>query len=236
MNEPPIETYQLSVLSADIEVRNLTKIRLSPSEKAAIEYAWRAVVEFTNGKIASRVARIDLVDAGDVRVTAGEFTPYDRIAVINLGGLRKLRAPLRAQYKPYFASRPAVTNIAVTLAHELGHAMDIGTVQEADAYSISKDDYAWMALGDRTRAFSYFQSHFGWRHRIVEGDITDKDIWWLPAAARTAAVTPYAATSPQEDFAETFAFFALGGEFTERFRERRDVLAKGIALARSLRV
>ncbi|MBL8159078.1 hypothetical protein JNJ66_01340 [Candidatus Saccharibacteria bacterium] len=209
--------------TGSITIRNLTGRLLSTDERLAIEGACHTVAAFTRERIVQRLEGIDLVDMGEALQWGGTYNPYSRVVRVNLAGLRRLKKPDLGDYAPYFTGRPGVSLFDLTLAHEMAHAMDIGTLAEAVSLGIDIKHHAWFAINGRTNSFSYFQQGLGWRHRVIGDGKLAHNTWRLEEKDKALAPTRFAAEMPHEDFAETFAIMALGGD-TSMFTNRAQLL------------
>jgi hypothetical protein len=149
------------------------------------------------------------------------------------------------RYKKYFPEDTKVGFLELIVAHELGHAMDIQTIEEADKHFIDKDKYNWMGWSNRTGSFSVFDNKFGWTHTLEKTKETisgsyDREVEQtvnvhrmddaLETECGEYSPTGYGRTNPKEDFAESFAIAALGGD-TARFAGRTKVIADALVQA-----
>lgn len=211
--------HQLDVLNCSSEI-------LSPEEAQSIEAVLSAVASYTGSKIFDRVSGIVFIDdkhtqrspeqVEDDKHIIGSYQNAYGVITINLSYIRQHAYQLIDRYKTYFEGT-SVDLLQVVLAHELGHAMDIRTFEELDAHHIDKSEINWGGFGGYTDDFSAFQKGLGWKNEITQDEKGwDKNNWSQMGEDICEELPPTNyATDPREDFAETFAVLALGGDSSE---------------------
>lgn len=212
------EVYEASYGEDKLDVLNCSSESLSTEEATSILYALKCVAAMTGGKAFNRMNGLILVDEADLPTVSenniGFYNTPAGILGVNMTYIRRTARALEERYKNYFDGMDHVDGLAVTIAHEFGHVMDIQTLEEAEKFGIRKDDVWWSGWGNMTTSFSYFQEGLGWSSKIdTEGDQNQTN-WTFdnPLHIEEEPPTDYAYKSPQEDFAETFAILALGGK------------------------
>lgn len=222
------EAFRINEGTRHMDLLNCSDDALTEAERASVEKTFNAVANFTGSKIFSRVKGVIFAPgsefegevAGDIQAAAG-------VIRMNMDVLRKKDS--LGRYKEYFAD-DEVNWFEVVLAHELGHAMDISSIDEADSHGISKDTVEWLGMFGMTRDFSAFQAIDEWQAHKKDG----KNHWMIDELAETEcrdyAPTNYSLNSPHEDFAETFAITALGGDVSQLPR-RSEIISKTMQLA-----
>jgi len=204
-----------------MEVLNCSSIELAADELAILKDTIEQVGKFTRGKIYDRVKGI--VFCGDEEFAdhdLGGFHFPSGVMRLNMDKLRDaMHTGLPQRYIPYFRGKNNVSAFSITLAHELGHAMDIQTMEEVNRHFISPDQHGYMALGSRTASFSSFNELPGWTYKVVpQGRYGKRDEWRFDVGqaleGREYPPNTYAHTKPSEDMGESFAIAALGGDMS----------------------
>jgi hypothetical protein len=214
------EVITLSDGERSTQVVNMSGEAMSEDELAELQQTFQAVANFTGGKIFDRIKGIALRrDDRFDQDAAGAYWKSGNVVSINLENSRSRQHALNDRYKPYFDEKNPPSRIALILAHELGHAMDI------DLYKDTDDS-------DLVYKTSRFDDKFGWALQPGEGD---EKTWAVDEASQVECYEPvptdYAAeNNPAEDFAETFALLALGVD-KSRLPQRAMVLAEAIEAA-----
>lgn len=237
------EVYRVHEGQNNVDIFNCAVNDLTPEALTSIENALNAVANYTGGKIFERVKGIVIAENDHFQEDiAGYYNFSSSTLAINIHVLQDEdhRASL-GRYAKYFPD--GGTNwFELVLTHELGHAMDIHKVEEADEHHINKDAYWWSGFGGMTNDFSAFDDHFGWRNTIEEveqenGGSISKNIRRMDEAeeleCREYTPTGYARTHPKEDFAETFAIAVLNGDLS-RLPQRQKLLQETIQKAHGI--
>lgn len=221
-----------------LEVLNISDQELSFEEQEEITQCLQNIANFTGNKVFERVNGIVLADSShfDERVLGGHYTYGGGVITINLQELRKISEDrankYNKRYEKYFENPQSP--LAITIAHEVGHAMDIINVDEAEKYGVKNiSEKITNAFGGITGDFSIFDDRLGWDGGGLKRD--EKDVWtrdWRidPAQEielREESPTDYGKKDPKEDFAETFAILSLGGK-RSFMPNRLQVLAEGL--------
>lgn len=198
------------------------------------------VGSYTKGKIYDRVKGIVFEpDSEFENHNLGGFNPASGILRVNIDELRgRGQEALAARYARYFRGSN-VKPRQVNIAHELGHGIDLDTVEEAEAHGIDVNKLAG-ALGGRVDNLSAMHNRVGWEHRLEPhptlGDPFKVDRWRLNDAlvveSREAPPTGYAAEHPKEDFGESFAIVSLGGD-TRTIPERKRIVDETVEKAQA---
>lgn len=205
------ELYRISEGENHVDLVNCVEQKLTDQEQASIVKVFNAVAQYTGGKIFDRISGIALVPKESFPAqTVGDYQAATGVLRINAEALRDKQD--MGRYDEYFEE--GQTNwFEVVLAHELGHPMDINSLQEADAHGLDRDRINWQAFGGFTNDFSSFQELAGWAAIKGGADQIFKTDWEFNAEDGLTECVPteYAGTAPNEDFAETFAITVLGG-------------------------
>jgi hypothetical protein len=238
VNERLREAFTVSSGEKNLDILNCSTLELTEQEQKSLQTTLQHLASFTGNKIFDRVSGVILAEEGDFEEgTGGAYNFGDRIIRINMGFIRGQEGKLHPRYKKYFSEDSGITNMEVFIAHEFGHSMDINTLSEADAHFIDKSTYQWTGMGDRSNSFSAFDDKFGWEHTVERpvgqawGGQTHHMI--DPAQeveSRENSPTTYGTSSPKEDFAESFAIAALGGDVAA-FPARYKVIAESLPRA-----
>lgn len=233
------EIYSITEGDRQVDLLNCTEREMTEIETASIERVISAVSTLTGGKIFDRIKGIMLVpdeDLGHKSVSysseplriMGDFNYGTGIVRINLDYASSTELQERVQ--KYFEPG-SLSALEFILAHELGHAMDVRTIEEVDAHGISKEDREWSSIGDVTKDFSSFQQLAGWvvTKKLVDGATDKKEEVWTYDDTRSTECVPtnYGSTDPKEDFAESFAIVTLGGDISD-LPDRYKQIAKTI--------
>ena len=221
-----------------LELFNLHESLLTAKEITNFEQAMAAVVQLSQGKAMDRIKGIVILGADNFpEGVAGSFGSSNRVMTVNLDALRDDQTyidehpEISTRYDRFFKGA-LPSQIEITLAHELGHALDIHTKGEADKLGLDKTS-ATNGAGQEVQGISAFQNDFGWQlHHVEQRDFDRKNTWKIDdaeaAESRELPLTSYAATAPGEDFAETFAIMALGGDLSSaptRVRKIHETIA-----------
>jgi hypothetical protein len=222
-----------------IDVVNCLDQALAKEHIDSIENVFNAVANYTGNKIFSRVKGIALLPGTEFEDNvAGHFQASRGVIVINMDQWgRNSDSDGLGKFKRFFPDGQ-VNFFELILAHEMGHAMDIIDMDEVEKHQIDKDKFAWMSFGGFTSGFSAFDDQFGWSHEVINSDpsnpFSSKNVHRLDEAAeiewREDAPTGYATEHPTEDFAESFAIIALGGE-TSKLQSRAKVIGETVIKA-----
>jgi hypothetical protein len=214
------EAFRVQEGDRQIDVLNCSNERFADRDKQAIENVMNAVANFTGGKVFDRVKGIVFADqsyfkdgvAGDYQHAAGTI----RINIASLANRAQL-----GRYTQYF-EEGQTDFLEIILAHEIGHAMDIASLDEVENHNIDANTVVWSAFGGRTSDFSAMQQLPSWNpytYKENPNSTFEKTAWAYNDAGaiecREDAPTGYATTNPQEDFAESFAIAALGGDVSK---------------------
>ncbi len=234
------EVFRVNDGEKTLDILNCTDEPLPEHEHQAIERTMSAVINFTGGKLLDRVKGVVLVHSDELGKpnASADFDPISGVARINIDEIRSDEGKVFYRYEPYFRGREDITALEPILAHELGHAMDVRYIEEVEAHGINKDKTQWSAYGGNTHGyFSAFQENFGWESTVVTDEKGLKQNKWNVDVAqevecREFTPTGYSRISPQEDFAETFAIMALGGNMAS-MPQRYKKIAETIQLAES---
>jgi hypothetical protein len=213
------QVLRISEGERHIDVANATAEEFSEEQIYSIQKVFNAVANYTGGKIFDRVKSVSILPESEfAEGMAGNHSHITEMVNINAALFEK-DDYFDARYAPFF--KPGtVTPFEITLAHELGHAMDIRTEQEAKDHNINLDEYDWSTvLYDKTTDFSAFDNKFGWEHSVVDVDpahpYATRNTHRMDATkeieARELAPTDYALDHPGEDLAESFAIDVLNG-------------------------
>lgn len=236
------EIYEVIDGDGRVEILNCSGRELTDIEKESIVKVFGAVSSLTGGKIYDRVKGIVFAPDEDFDSKEVDYTnePQKIIGDFNHGsGIVRMNADYiqsaenAERYSPYFDGQP-VDIFEMILAHELGHAMDIKTLQEVDQHGIDKTKQEWSSFGEITGDFSSFQQLAGWlaTQKVVgKTGLLRENVWSFDESETTeCAPTNYGGTKPHEDFAETFAIIAMGGD-RSKLPARYEQLAKTIQIA-----
>ena len=216
-----------------VDILNCSAEALTTEEQKLIADTFQAVANFTGGKVFERVRGLVLSQRdrfeGD---TVGAYMSYAGIVRINMDQLRELskEAEESSRYDKYLGGGRFFEAV---FAHELGHAMDITSLDQAEKAGIQTEGKITNAFGGVTHDFSLFDEQFGWTGGEVVQDPNQKWVrdWKIDPAheieCREFSPTNYGTTNPKEDFAETFAIMSLGGK-RDSFPLRAAKLAEGL--------
>jgi len=210
--KPLKERYSLTSGQKSTDLLNFTDQALTDSEIAEITEAVSAVATLTGGRIFNRTNGIALISKDGMGInTAGSFNAYDPVVLVNMDCVRQ---PTNDSYGPFAAKiypGKKVTMIQHILAHEYGHSMDLTYLSELEAHGIdqSKVEVGW---GDKTGEMCVFKDSFS----------PETDEAGPTRRAREAG--------EKEDFAESFAIVALGGDISS-IPSRYRAIASTIELA-----
>lgn len=221
-----------------IDVANATNSEFDEERIASIQKVFNAVANFTGGKVFDRVKSVSLLPSSEFADGhAGDFVYYTGMINLNTE-LLDSEPPGLARYAPFFEAG-TVTPFEIALAHELGHAMDVITEEEAKSNGIVVDDYNWSKVFDeKTPDFSVFDNTFGWQHSVKAEDpsvpYANRNVHVMDDAqeieSRELAPTDYARTHPAEDFAESFAIQVLNGK-AEKIPVRVGLIGQAVVKA-----
>ena len=240
------EVFRVESGEKSLDILNCTTEILSSEEQQAVQAALQHVASYTGNKVFDRAAGIILASGDHFEEdSAGLYNFMDRTVRVNMDVVRK-DASLANRYKKYFDEGANIGFLEVIIAHELGHSMDINTLDEVQTHGIDKDSYHWNGFSNRSSDFSVFDNKFGWTHHIEKPLVSDPSTPDLPAVEKRQTVhrmddamesecgeyspTGYGRSDPKEDFAESFAIAALGGD-TSKFSARTKVIAEALAQA-----
>lgn len=236
------EVFKISTERADgqaLDILNCSSTPLSLQDREALLATVSRVSEFTKGKIFDRVKGI-VFSAGDKFEdrNLGGYVPSGGYLRLNIDEVRKEEGDeLAPRYRRYFKEQPDIGTFEINLAHELGHAMDVQTYHETTASGLDIEAIWHPGVGGSMHNVSAFHRNVGWRHEIQDhasGLMGRIDIWSIDDAMMSERgeypPTAYAASEPSEDFAESFAIAALGGDLST-LTTRSQILAKTIAAA-----
>ncbi len=240
------EVFRVESADKSLDILNCTSEPLSADEQNCVQRAMQHVASYTGNKVFDRTTGVILATGDHFKDdSAGFYNFLDKTVRVNMDAVRKDANELAQRYKKYFPEDSETSFLEVIIAHELGHAMDINTLDEADAHNINRDQYDWFGWGNRSSSFSVFDNKFGWtqfiesRTEIVPG-IPDTSIDRRQTVHRMNdamesecaeySPTAYGRTHPKEDFAESFAIAALGGD-TGMFTGRSQVVAEALVKA-----
>lgn len=215
-----------------LELFNLHESTLTDKEVQDFEHAMEAVVKLSQGKAMSRIKGIVVLGKESFpEGVAGSFGSSNRILVINLDAMRDDQhyqddhPEASTRYHRFFRNKATPSVIEIIVTHELGHALDVHKTQEAVNLDLDVSS-ATVHLGTEVQGVSAFQNSFGWNlHHVERRDYDNSNTWKLDDAKASESgelpMTNYGTTTPGEDFAETFAIMALGGDMsTAPSRER----------------
>lgn len=200
-----------------LDVLNCSSEELSPKEQELISNTIQSVANFTGNKIFEHVRGVLMSKSDRFQSNSvGAYMPTTKIIRINIDWIRdKIRSSQEnPRYDKYIGSGHF---FEATLAHELGHAMDITTLSEAKKAGIQTEGKHTSVIGDTTADFSLFDDQFGWVGGNVVRDSNGRGTrdWHIDPALEIEchefSPTSYGTVNPKEDFAETFAIMALGG-------------------------
>jgi|GEM_PF-3178545 len=219
------EVFEVRGDASQLDILNCSSEDLSEKEKMSIHYALNSVSAFTGEKALDRINGIILVDEEDLpEVSEKNIAFYNTpagIIGVNMSYIRRTMNAMENRYEGYFPNSDKVDGLAVSIAHEFGHVMDVQTLREAEGYGLSKEDIWWSGVGDKTNSFSYFQESLGWNSQIMPDEAgNNHTVWNFDRTADESPPTDYAQKNPQEDFAETFSILALGGNLKSPKREQ----------------
>lgn len=221
-----------------LDILNTTQEPISEEEQAVIERAVGSVANFTGNKVFERLRGVVLADKSKFgENTWGGHTTYSEgIIMINLEAIREaVKNPGPNRFTPYLPeASPLDVRLGTTIAHELGHAMDIRSLDDADVMGVNDDSKITTAMSGMTNDFSMFDEGLAWDDgRVVKNPSTGRYArqWKIDPAQevelREEVPTFYGRNTPKEDFAETFAILALGGDRTNLPR-RVQTMADGL--------
>ncbi|PID82315.1 MAG: hypothetical protein CSB16_01760 [Clostridiales bacterium] len=112
-----------------------------------------------------------------------------------------------------------------TLVHELAHIISLNKEQMTDDES---DDSLYVVEEGTLKADAYLNQYYHrfWKDIIVEHSLVDGDegLTEFFESRETEFVTEYAATNPEEDFAESFAYFVNGDKPTDNSVKSQKIL------------
>jgi hypothetical protein len=220
-----------------LEILNCADSRLTDDEIELVRVTIEQVARFTNGKIYDRINGIVFAsDSAFDDHDMGGFQGASGVMCLNLDELRKAKGMIPPRYLRYFKDRADVNGMSITLAHEFGHAMDVRSMDEVEAHFIHRAGRAFMALGGVTLEFSAYDNLPGWKATRVpeEHGLWDRDHWSYDVTIGDEfgehPPTSYGHESPKEDFAESFAIAALGGDLS-KMRGRAKLVGETIKRA-----
>lgn len=234
VNEGVTDALQISDGERALNVLNLCDQSLNEEEVADLQTAFQAVITLTQGKILDRVRGVALLPDDSFKPSdAGGFSKHGRILALNMDSIRsglaylKTNPHVQTRYDRYFKNKN-VSFMTMLIAHELGHAMDILEVDEAERSGVDPAKAAGR-MANQLSGVSYFQSQFGWKNYATEQREFDKEEHWRiddteAIECREFPLTSYARTSPEEDYAEAFAVTALGGDMDSAPQRQRVVM------------
>ena len=225
-----------------LDIVNCTQEALTQEEQAAVLRVMESVANFTGNKIFDRTRGVVLADSKHFNKDAlGLHSTYSQgIISINLEDIRQLvqngSKDYVGRYEQYLPGDSAPEDtLAIVLAHELGHAMDIRTTDEARKMGVETEGKLTNAMGGMTGDFSLFDEGLGWSDGSVVFDPDKKTHvrqWKIDPAQevelREQSPTNYGKLNPREDLAETFAILALGGK-RDQLPHRLQKLADGLS-------
>ncbi len=218
---PLFEAYKLASFGKETALLNFTNTPLTREELKEITDALSAVAVFSGGKIFDRIFGIVLapresfIHKPGSLPTAGDFNHAEPIVMINIDDMRR---DASEEYLHFLANKfpdwKKISPIQYVIAHECGHALDLGRVSEVDRHGINKDSANpnWSAFGDITKSFCAFK------------DVEKPD-------SKEHRPSLRAENGPEEDFAEAFAQLALGRR-AEDLPSRYRIIVKTISKAR----
>jgi hypothetical protein len=221
-----------------IDILNCSPEVLSDDEHEAFSDTLHKISNLTEGKIHSRIKGIILCGDGVLDdKSVGEFNHSTGVMLINISEARRFKGVMPPRYAPFFAPGDALLPLKILTAHELGHAMDIKTIEEAEAHILDvnphRRGYRTMAPNGIIGASS-FDVLPGWTAAIAKGDYGDTNQWHFNVTEATefgeAPPTEYAYEEPREDNAESFAIIALGGN-TSSMKIRHKLVLQTMELA-----
>lgn len=209
----------------ELDILNCSEAVLTEQEEQELTDAIQEVANFTGSKIFDRVRGVVLRQKDRFgEDDAGAYWMAANIVSINLEAIRAVNNELSDRYKPFFTnSENPPSRLAIILAHELGHSMDLNLFN--DHVEVDEDGRPLLRSGA-----SVFDGKFGW-----ELDPNGDNVWvnnsGLETECHEEVPTDYAArTNPNEDFAETFAIMALGGDMT-KLTQRQKIVSDTIQSA-----
>ncbi len=246
IKEGVTEVFRVESGDKSLDILNCTTEALTLNEQQAIQAAMQHVASYTGNKVFDRAAGIILASGDHFQEnSAGFYNFMDRTVRVNMDVVRQ-DATLATRYQKYFADDANVGFLEVIIAHELGHSMDINTLDEVALHGIDKDSYHWNGFNNRSSDFSVFDDKFGWTHHVEKPLASDPKYPDTPPTEKPQTVhrindamesecgeyspTGYGRSDPKEDFAESFAIAALGGD-TSKFGSRTKVIAEALTLA-----
>jgi hypothetical protein len=196
-DEIPLATEFFRLASGDrvIEIANYHSDGLTAEEQSEIASAFATISNFTEGKIWDRVSSLDLVPAHQLPdpELEGDYELTDQKVRVNLD-LARQPDPTFGPFRDRFFPKRPVSVLQFSLAHESGHAMDVQYLDEIAAHGIDKDVVApgWRSYCGKSNNFSAFS-------------LSD-------SLAEEGHLTKRSKESAREDFADSFAVAALGGD------------------------
>ena len=224
-----------------VDIVNTTQESISDEEQATIEHAVGSVANFTGNKIFERLRGVILADKSRFEEGAwGAHSTYNGgIITINLEAIREAvkadPVDYENRFSPYLPSAsPLELSLGAAIAHELGHAMDIRSVEDADTMGVKDSDKMTSVMGGMTGDFSMFDEGLAWDDGKVVAKPNGNGYqrqWKIDPAQevelRDEVPTMYGRNNPKEDFAETFAILALGGD-RKNLPKRVQTMADGL--------
>jgi hypothetical protein len=220
----------------EADILNCSEHDLTPEQQQSMAKVFGAVSTFTGGKIFDRIKGIVLAPDEDfekrtvgkdkkLKSVLGIIQIENGVISINIDRILEDKSTFE-RYAKYLEGIDTDL-FEVTLAHELGHAMDIKSMQEVKAHDLDTERISWSWHHD----FSTFQEMAGWLAVKGGGAFATKTEWSFNGDETIECVpTDYGLTNPKEDFAETFAIAALGGDLSS-MPERQKKLAETIQKA-----
>lgn len=232
LDKAPVQVLRVEESDNHLDVVNSTDSRLSEAEVASVQKVFSTIAALSGGKIFERVRGVMIVPEGVLpENVSGQFNKGTGVLRI---GMDILRMKNDSRFQKYFKDSD-VTRFELTLAHELGHAMDIQSVEEAKAHGIDTESRNWGHITNFTSDFSAFDDKFGWAHESIideRGHLSDQHTYTEEGAIECEEFVPteYGKTSPREDFADTFAIVCMGGD-TSTISQRAEVIKRTLNLA-----
>lgn len=189
-----IETFRFEKGKVGVDLVNLSGEKLTEDEQRKIQDTLVRVDNYTDGRALSDFSAIVLrkEDKFEDGFVGGYYQAKDGIITINMDNMREENDVASPRYKRYFPDTSA-SKLQVILAHEIGHSID-----EQDSL---------LTGAER----SHFIDRFGWEG--VEKPFDKRPNGECPEIIDP--ITDYGTTNPSEDFAETFAILAMGGDATQ---------------------
>ncbi|MEK7095971.1 MAG: hypothetical protein AAB896_01630 [Patescibacteria group bacterium] len=210
--KPLKEKYSLKSSQKSTDLLNFTDQTLTGSEITEITEAVSAVATLTGGAIFNRTNGIALVSKDGMEPgTAGSFNPYDPAVLINMDSVRQPPNDSYGLFAAKIYPGKKITMVQHILAHEYGHSMDLTYLSELEAHGIdqSRVETGW---GDKTGEMCVFKDSFS------------------PEANEAGPTRRAREAGEKEDFAESFAIVALGGDISA-IPSRYQAIANTIKLA-----